>query len=251
MNTLRLTPLIRAWVITLVALFLAEQVAQRALGVSLTPVLGLVPEAVVLRGYFWQVLTYAFLHADLTHLLLNSLMLVFLGSELEVLWGRKKLALYAVICALGGAVAYLLLQVFVWGAQGLSTPMVGASGAIYGLLAAYGLLFSERTLMFMMLFPMKAKHFIWVLVAVEFFTSVSSGRGGLAAAAHLAGMGAGFVTLLVWARQSARRKNPRAPRGGRTGKRPVHLRLVVSDKTPPESKPRDSGGSGGEGPTFH
>lgn len=239
MNALRLTPLIRAWIMTLVAVFLGAQFAERVLGFRITGWLGLVPEAVVLRGYFWQLLTYGFLHADLTHLVLNSLMLAFVGSELEGLWGARRLAQFAVICLLSSGVFYLLLQVVFSEEQGLFTPLVGVSGAIYGMLVAYGILFSERTLLFMMLFPMRAKHFVWVLAAVEFYSSLSSGRSGVSAAAHLGGMAAGVVILWYWARK--KRNGGSDPGTRRKKRKKSHLHLV----------PDDHKDLGPKGPTYH
>jgi membrane associated rhomboid family serine protease len=80
----------------------------------------------------------------------------------------------------------------VMGAPGV---MIGSSGGIYGLLVAYGILFKERVMLFMMLFPMKAKHFVWILAGVEFLSSISYGRSGIMSFAHLAGMGAGYLFL--------------------------------------------------------
>ncbi len=110
--------------------------------------------------------------------------------------------------------------------------MVGASGALYGILMAYGLLFGERVLLFMMLFPMKARYFVWILAAVEFTTSLFSGRGALSSVAHLGGMAAGFA--MVWGRaawtvyrRSTQQARESAPRKKRL-KDSKHLKLVVN-----------------------
>jgi membrane associated rhomboid family serine protease len=147
---------------------------------------------------------------------------------------------------------YLVLQTFVWRETGLHTPMVGASGAIYGLLMAYGLMFGERQLLFMMVFPMKAKYFVWILAGIELMTTVFSRQGGLASAAHLGGMLAGFGYL--WGRATyaiAQRKRKEAagkPKPRRRPNSPKHLKLVINNQKKVEFHPSDDDENP---PTFH
>jgi membrane associated rhomboid family serine protease len=120
--------------------------------------------------------------------------------------------------------------------------MVGASGAIYGCLMAYGLLFGERVLLFMMLFPMKAKHFIWVLAGVEFLSTVFSGRGGLSSAAHIGGMLAGVGYLWFTRNRAGSRPKARAPAAGRKFALPSkkkHLKLIVDNDSDDDRDPND------------
>ena len=227
---IRLTPVVKALLIACGAIFIVQQTADRFMGFDFTGTFGLVPYAFVVDHWFWQLFTYLFLHGDVTHLVLNLLMLAFMGGEIEAVWGRWRFIRYYFVCGLSAGMLYLLLQ-------------VGASGAIYGLLAAYGVLFGERTLLFMLLFPMKAKHFVWLLMGVELLTSLFSGRNGLASAAHLGGMIAGLVTL--WAQAVLKAQvgkggsgwNPFGPRK-RSRNAGQHLRLV--GKSPPPEKPDDS-----------
>jgi membrane associated rhomboid family serine protease len=197
---IRLTRAVKALLIACFAGFLLQQTIDQFFGGDLLGWLGLTPADVILRHRWWQLVTYAFLHADVMHLVFNLLMLVFLGSELEARWGAAFFLRYYFFCLVSAGVVYLLVQPLVLGADGLRTPMVGASGGIYGLLTAYGILFAERTLLLMLLFPMKAKHFVWVLAGIEFLSSLYSGRNGLSSVAHLSGMGAGFGFLWVRAR---------------------------------------------------
>jgi membrane associated rhomboid family serine protease len=226
---IRLTRAVKVLAIACFALFLIQQTWDQFFGGNVAGVLGLVPSGFILQHRLWQILTYSFLHADVTHLFLNLMMLVFIGGEIEALWGTPKFVRYYLICTTGAGAIYLLLQ-GLKGGEGLYTPMVGASGGIYGLLVAYGLLFAERTLLFMMLFPMKAKHFVWILVLVELFTTVFSGQRGLSGVAHLGGMISGFATLWVWASLQIRRKRAQAGGAGagrkKGGKKGNHLRLV-------------------------
>lgn len=215
-------------------LFIVQKVCERFLGVDLVGIIGLLPQA-VLHGAVWQLFTYMFLHGDVGHLILNLLMLAFIGSELEAVWGRRRFLTFYFFCGLIAALHYLFLQVLF---APSNYPMVGASGGIYGLLMAYGLLFGERVLLFMMLFPMKAKHFIWVLAGVEFLTGLfsSSPGSGWSSVAHLGGMLGGSVYLYAkgWWLVRRKRKGSRSPQGSRkSGK--SHLQLVTKEGDEPRT----------------
>jgi len=130
---------------------------------------------------------------------------------------------------------YLLVQLLIWNPLYLTLPMVGASGGIYGLLLAYGLLFPEREMLFMMLFPMKAKQFVWILAGIEFLQALFSGQGGLSAFAHLSVMGAGFLYLWLQAKGFQFKKKAEAvQRKKATG----HLRLIKTEADDDEKPPR-------------
>jgi membrane associated rhomboid family serine protease len=241
--TWRLTPAVKVLCIAFLAAFVVQQTADQFFGAQLQGWLALVPSGVVLQGRVWQLFTYAFLHGDVLHLFLNLMMLVFIGSEIEG---------YFFFCSTFAGLLYLIFQVFAWGGAGLHIPMVGASGGIYGLLLAYGLMFGERTLLFMMVFPMKGKHFIWVLAGIELFTTVFSGRSGsaLSALAHLGGMAAGFGYLWAKAAWSVSKKRREGGIPGLSGKlarkvpskkkKASHLKLVSSkdrDDDPDDAPP--------------
>lgn len=223
------------WMLGLMlGMFVIQHAGDRFFGTSIFELLALIPLRLVNDLHLWQIVTYLFVHGDVTHLILNALMLVFIGAELEQLWGRSEFLRYYFACGIFSGVVYLLLQALVIG--NLHVPMVGASGAIYGLLTAYGIFFGERVMLFMLLFPMKAKHFIWVLASVEFLTLVFSANGGLSSLAHLAGMGGGFVYL--WIRAYAVARHKRAARGGGSSGKPQkkkrrsggsHLKLIVNN----------------------
>jgi membrane associated rhomboid family serine protease len=238
MMPIRIPRTIWGLIIACMATFIIQQGSAQFAGADLVGVLGLVPQSVA-QGALWQLVTYMFLHADVGHLILNLLMLAFIGSELESVWGRRRFLIFYFFCGVVAGLTYLILQLAFWQAN---VPMIGASGGIYGILLAYGLLFGERVLLFMMLFPMKAKHFIWVLAAVEFLTGLFSGTPGaaLSSVAHLGGMAGGFAYLygrgawLVWKRK--RDSAPSRPR--KPGK--SHLKLVKPKDEPPPSKSGDN-----------
>ena len=234
MPVIRLTPVVKFLLISCLVAFLIQQTADQFLGGNLTSLFGLVPAHAVFHFYLWQLGTYAFLHGDVLQLFLNLLMLVFIGSDLEALWGKTRFLKYYFFCSVSAGLLYLFLQIFVWRESGLYTPMVGASGAIYGLLLAYGLIFGERVFLFLLLFPMKAKHFIWILAAMELMTTVFSGRGGLASAAHLGGMAAGFAYLLARATWKLRKSRKAS---GAPQKSQSHLKLIIDNERKQPRRP--------------
>lgn len=223
------------------ALWFFGQVILEGYGeVHLTRFLALFPGKVIFDGAIWQVVTYMFLHSmQVSHILLNMLMLWFLGAELEATWGRRFFLFYYLASGVGAGILYTL---GVWGyslatgsSQGLVVPVVGASGAVFGLMLAYGILFGERTIHFMLLFPMKAKYFVMILGAVEVMSIVTHGVGGgeVANLAHLGGLVSGYLTLLgttFWQRRQNQRK---------AKKKGPNLRLVVdNDKNAKKDEPR-------------
>ena len=142
----------------------------------------------------WQVVSYGFLHGDTLHLFFNMLGLWMFGSELEQLWGQRRYGRYLLASVLAAAVAQLLITL----ATGSPAPTVGASGALFGLLMAYGLLFPHRTIM--PLFPpipMKARTFVVVFGALELGLGLL-GHRGIAHFAHLGGMLGGWLMLQYW-----------------------------------------------------
>jgi membrane associated rhomboid family serine protease len=152
---------------------------------------GLIPAAVA-RFEVWRLFTYQFLHGGAWHLALNMLMLWMFGSELEQRWGRRFFVRYYLLCAVGGGLTYTLVR---WGTW---MPSVGASGAIYGILMAYGLWFPNRIVLLAFIFPLRVRHVIVFLIFVELMQAIESTGAGIAYAAHLGGMAFGYVYLRWW-----------------------------------------------------
>jgi membrane associated rhomboid family serine protease len=142
----------------------------------------------------WQVLTYAFLHGDVLHLFFNMLGLWMFGSELERLWGWKRYTQFL----LAGVLAAAALQLLVTALVGSRAPTLGASGGIFALLLAYGMLFPNRVIM--PLFPpipMKARTFVIVFGVISLVLGLT-GSGGIAHFAHLGGMVGGWLMIRYW-----------------------------------------------------
>lgn len=161
----------------------------------------------------WQVVTYAFLHDphNFLHLFFNGLGLWMFGTELELLWGRKRYIQFIAMGILSAAAAQLLLELL----AGLSAPTIGISGAVYALLVGFGMTFPERqVIVFPVPFPLKAKFLVLVVALMELFVNSSA---GIAHFAHLGGGVGGFLLLQFW------RGRPPFGRGGRGNSGPRHL----------------------------
>ena len=145
----------------------------------------------------WQLVTYAFLHGGVGHLFFNMFGLYMFGSELERLWGQRRYLQFL----LAGVLAAALAQMLITALAGTRVPTVGASGGLFALLLAFGMLFPNRTIM--PLFPpipMKARTFVMVFGGLELLLGLS-GRTGVAHFAHLGGMVGGFLMIRYWRRQ--------------------------------------------------
>ena len=146
----------------------------------------------------WQVLTYALLHGDMTHLFFNMLGLWMFGAELERLWGQQRYTHMLLAGVLTAAAIQLLFTLL----MGTRAPTVGISGALFALLLSFGMLFPNRVIM--PLFPpipMKARTFVAVFGGLELLFGLL-GRDGVAHFAHLGGMLGAFLLIRYWRGQS-------------------------------------------------
>ncbi len=146
----------------------------------------------------WQVVSYGFLHGSLMHLAFNMLGLWMFGSELERLWGRTRYWQFLLASLLAAAATQLLIT---W-LSGSNVPTVGASGALFGLLLAFGMLFPNRIIVPLIPpIPMKARTFVIVFGALELLLGLG-GSSGVAHFAHLGGMLGGFLMIRYWRGQA-------------------------------------------------
>lgn len=168
----------------------------------------------------YQLLTHMFMHANFVHLLFNMYTLYIFGTVLEHVWGSKRFLLYYFVTGLGAA----FLHIFVMWLQArgfqaaiahgemtafqsyqtlLGTPTVGASGAVYGVLLGYGMLFPNNVMQ--LIFPpvaLKAKYFVIIFGALELILGLSNSGGNIAHFAHLGGMIFGFLLIVYWRKRN-------------------------------------------------
>ena len=138
----------------------------------------------------WGLFTYMFLHGGLFHLLMNMFMLYMFGSQLEQVWGRRRFIRYYLLCGVGaGLFALLPLPAF------FDALHIGASGAVYGVLLAFGLLFPSAQVYLLGILPMSARHMVILFGFMSLAGSLSATSGGVSHIAHLGGLVVGYVLL--------------------------------------------------------
>ena len=161
----------------------------------------------------WQLVTYAFLHdpSNLFHLLFNMLALVMFGAPLEYTWGNKRYATYYFTCVVGAGLCQLGVGWYELSQGGRALPVMGASGGVFGLLLAYGMLFpNQRVMLLIPPIPMKARTLVIVYGAIELLLGFSGLQPGVAHFAHLGGMLFGWLLIRHWRGQPPfRRRGPR------------------------------------------
>lgn len=228
-----LPPAVRSLLLANVTLFLVTLIATRMSGgAALFNIFGLVPAA-FWRGMIWQPFTYLFLHLDLWHILFNMLCLWFFGRDLEERWGARGFLTYYLFCGVGAGLCVAVAGF------GDTFPTVGASGAIFGLLLGFAVLFPDRPMLFMFLFPMPAKYAVGLFGLIELYMLVSAGpnAGGVSQVAHLGGAVVGFfylrysyrVRLWWFARADQRREKVAAADAKREGE----WRSFISEELDP------------------
>jgi membrane associated rhomboid family serine protease len=148
---------------------------------------------VVHRFYVWELVTYLFLHGGWFHIIFNMFALWMFGSDLERLWGGKKFLFYYFLTGIGAGIFDVTLSALF--PSPIPTFTIGCSGAIYGLLLAYGMIFPDRPIFLYMLIPIKAKWFVAIMGTIEFVSSFSTPGSGVSHLAHLGGMLCGFLYL--------------------------------------------------------
>jgi membrane associated rhomboid family serine protease len=148
----------------------------------------------------WQVVTYAFMHGSPSHIFLNMLALFMFGSDIERLLGPRRYLVYYFACAIGAAVIQLIVNVIMHS----PSPTIGASGAVFGLLLAYGMAFPYRRVLVFAIVPMPVWLFVTVYGVIELYEGITQTQQGVAHFAHLGGMAAGFVLIQYWRLQRRR-----------------------------------------------
>ena len=150
---------------------------------------GMVPKNTWSQLMVWQPFTYLFFHGGIWHVLINMFVVWMFGSELETVWGKKEFLKYYFITGIGSGLVTIFFSL------NSLIPVVGASGAVYGILLAYGLTFPNRYVYLYFLIPVKVKFFVIVIGGIAFFSSIGSGSSGVSHLTHLSGMliGLGYL----------------------------------------------------------
>ncbi|HMK52172.1 MAG TPA: rhomboid family intramembrane serine protease [Thermodesulfobacteriota bacterium] len=182
-----LTPVIKNLMIIMGATFLLQMLV----GGWMEFYFGLIPILVWKKYFLWQLFTYIFLHGGFSHIFFNLLALWWFGGELENYWGSKKFLFYFLFCGIGAGICTVLFTPDIY----QRIPVIGASGAIYGILLAFAWLFPNRPILIYFLFPVPAKYMVIIFGLIEFFSSMGGSGGGVAHLTHLGGLLFGFFYM--------------------------------------------------------
>jgi membrane associated rhomboid family serine protease len=155
--------------------------------------LALIPVRVLSDGFLWQLVTYLFLHGSIGHILFNMLALWMFGADLEGTWGTRRFLQFYFFCGVGAGICVVLANYLLpWGNPRI--PTIGSSGAIFGILMAYAMLYPTRTILFSFLFPIQVKYFVMIIGAIAFLSSFQV-NNGVSEFAHLGGLLFGYIFL--------------------------------------------------------
>ena len=142
------------------------------------------------KFYPWQLVSYMFLHGNFSHILFNLFALWMFGQQIEAQWGTRRFVTYYFLTGIGAALLHLFVS---------PSPVIGASGGVFGILLAYGMLFPNRQIMLLIPpIPIKAKYLVIGYGALELINGIGSLQTGVAHFAHLGGMIAGFILIRYW-----------------------------------------------------
>ncbi len=154
--------------------------------------------------HVWQIATHMFMHADLSHLFFNMFALFMFGPALEYRWGTKRFLQFYIFSGLGALGLHLLVKFIEMNYLGgprnyIDVPMLGASGAVFGVLAGYAMKYPNSVIQLLIPpIPLKAKYFILIYIGLELFLGFGKFSTGIAHFAHLGGALAGFLLILFW-----------------------------------------------------
>lgn len=198
-----ITPGVKLIVLTCAGVFLIQTLLQILVNPHFEyhwfkQIFGLIPSAVIPGLRVWQPVTYIFLHGGIGHLLINMLWLWMFGRELELVWGKRRFLNFFFLCGVGAGLIELVVKTIpvLFGRPPSDIPTIGASGAIFGILAANAILFPDRRIW---LFPLPVniamRPYVVVMGAIEFFATLGSGGDGIGHLCHLGGLLIGYVYL--------------------------------------------------------
>jgi len=168
---------------------------------AMTYYLGLIPASVVGKGFIWQLFTYMFLHSStgFVHIFFNMYALLIFGIPIEQAWGGRKFLVYYIFCGVGAGVSIFLINV-ISGGMGYHIPTIGASGAVFGLLLAFGVLYPNAEILLFFILPIKAKYLVVLYGLLELYFELFGGSSSISHIGHLGGLFFGLVYFYLFRR---------------------------------------------------
>ncbi len=196
-----LTPVVKSLLIINLAVYVIKLILDNFIDTSM--LFGLSYSGFFKEGFIWQIATYMFPHANFLHVFLNCIAIWMFAGELEDLWGSKFFLSYYIFSGIGAGFFILLLSYF----TNSAIPTIGASGAIYALLLAYGINWPNREVLIYFILPVKMKYLVLIFGLLEFFGTVGSLNGingNISHIGHLGGLISGF--LILWFAAKSRKE---------------------------------------------
>lgn len=191
-------------IIVFVGLFLLNSVLKSTAGINLAGILGL-SGSQIFNGMIFEFFTYPIIGTSLLEVVFNSMLLWFIGSEIESMWGTSRYLKFMATSLIGGGLIFFAISVsFLSSSVYFSVPLTGMTGFINALLLAYAILFPDKTFLFMLIFPVKAKIFCSLLIAMQLYIGIFS-PGGVLAWGHLGAMFSGFMFMIIASQKSMKR----------------------------------------------
>ncbi|RPI54340.1 MAG: rhomboid family intramembrane serine protease [Acidobacteria bacterium] len=192
-----LSPALKTLIAANVAVFIVMWLMPAGARQAVQEFFGLVPAAVFQSFRIWQPVTYMFLHGTIGHIFFNMLALWMFGTELERIWGTRFFLRYYFVTGVFAAVTTIVVSLLPYPetARMFHSVTIGASGAVYGLLLAYGLTFPNRPIYIYFVFPIPAKYFVMIMGLIALVSAAGDSGGGIAHITHLGGLIAGYVML--------------------------------------------------------
>ncbi len=176
------------------------QVVERQMP-ALTYYFGLTPALVLGKGYIWQICSYMFLHGGMFHIFLNMYALLLFGSHIEHVWGSKKFLIYYFFTGIGAGLFIFGINMAIGGTVA-HIPTIGASGAVFGLLLAFGMLFPDVEILLFFILPIKAKFLVILYGGIEFYSLVTMGSSSsVSHVGHLGGLIFGLIFFFIMKRR--------------------------------------------------
>ncbi|MGE3756907.1 MAG: rhomboid family intramembrane serine protease [Pseudobdellovibrionaceae bacterium] len=243
MNQIQLTPVVKRLLIANIVVWVVFQtLLEKLAGVPFSNYFAMTPKDVLFGYQLWQPFTYMFLHGGLWHLLLNMMMMVFIAPELENRWGPRFFTIFYVICGVGAGLFHILATTlyasFSGVSVGLEIPVVGASGALFGLMVSYAVLYGDRTIVVWPVpIPMQARVYVMILAGIQILGAISGEDSSQAFLVHLGGLIVGYIVLKLRGKMSGVGGGKKKFSFGqkKSGKK---LRLVVDNDKNSKSEPK-------------
>lgn len=178
-------PGVKWLLITNIGIFIVRYFADGSAVGAYLDAMRLVPRAVVDFFMVWQLATYMFLHGGFGHILWNMLALWMFGADLEQSWGTKRFLQFYFFCGIGAGICVIVANYLVGDP---STATIGSSGAIFGILLAYAMMYPNRTILWGFLIPIQVKWFVLIIGVIAFMSAFRSINTGVSEFAHLGGL---------------------------------------------------------------